>query len=149
MVELPLDVEQIKDLLPHRFPFLLVDRVIELSPAHDELVAIKNVTNNEPFFNGHFPGCPVMPGVLIIEALAQASAVLYKFYQNNHEQKDDRLTYLATIDNARFRQVVVPGDQLHLNVKVKKGKKDIGVMHGTGLVDGKVVCEVEFMSVRR
>src|SRR4026208_1134123 len=123
---------EIQALLPHRYPFLLVDRVLALEPDR-RIVGIKNVTANEPFFQGHFPGRPVMPGVLILEAMAQAGGVLaYKSTQKS--ANDGTLYYFAGIDNARFRRVVEPGDQMRLEVKVLRSKRDIWVLEGAAYV---------------
>ena len=117
-----LDVLGIMDLLPHRYPFLLIDRVIECRPG-ESITAIKNVTINEPYFQGHFPGRPVMPGVLIIEAMAQAGGVLS--YMTSHERDPDLIYYLAGVDDARFRRPVVPGEMLELRVIVDKVRRGI------------------------
>ena len=116
-VTLPVDSAEIERLLPHRYPFLLVDRVVEFE-AHKRIVAHKNVTINEPFFQGHFPGHPVMPGVLVIEALAQAGGVLTQLSRGT--VADNKLFYLVKIDNARFSRMVVPGDVLELHVQIKR-----------------------------
>ena len=116
-VKLPIDVTRIQQLLPHRYPFLLVDRVVEFE-AHKSIVALKNVTINEPFFQGHFSGHPVMPGVLVIEALAQAGGVLTQLSRGT--VADNKLFYLVKIDNARFSRMVVPGDVLELHVQIKR-----------------------------
>jgi 3-hydroxyacyl-[acyl-carrier-protein] dehydratase len=116
-VQLPIDVTRIQQLLPHRYPFLLVDRVVEFE-AHKRIVAHKNVSINEPFFQGHFPGHPVMPGVLVIEALAQAGGVLTQLSRGT--VADNKLFYLVKIDNARFSRMVVPGDVLELHVDIKR-----------------------------
>ncbi|HEX7369933.1 MAG TPA: 3-hydroxyacyl-ACP dehydratase FabZ [Rhodanobacteraceae bacterium] len=142
-VTLPIDAEQIAALLPHRYPFLLVDRVVELVPGQD-IVAIKNVTINEPFFQGHFPGHPVMPGVLIVEALAQASGLLIGL-SGTHAVKDDRIFYLAKVDNARFLKPVVPGDQLRLEVTLKRLIRGMGIFNARAVVDGKDVASCDLM----
>ena len=116
-VKLPIHVTEIQKLLPHRYPFLLVDRVVELEP-HKSIVALKNVSINEPFFQGHFQGHPVMPGVLVIEALAQAGGVLTQLSRGT--AADNKLFYLVKIDNARFSRMVVPGDVLELHVQIKR-----------------------------
>ena len=116
-VKLPIHVTQIQKLLPHRYPFLLVDRVVELDP-HKSIVALKNVSINEPFFQGHFQGHPVMPGVLVIEALAQAGGLLTQLSRGT--VADNKLFYLVKIDNARFSRMVVPGDVLELHVQIKR-----------------------------
>jgi 3-hydroxyacyl-[acyl-carrier-protein] dehydratase len=138
-----LDVEGIQKLIPHRPPFLLVDRVVAFE-ASKRLVAVKGVTMNEPFFAGHFPGTPVMPGVLILEALAQAGALLALLSQPQDARK---LTFLMGIDGARFRRPVVPGDRLELHVEVTKQKGAVWKEKGTALVDGAPVAEAEFMAM--
>ncbi len=140
-----LDVEAIQRLLPHRPPFLLVDRVVALEPGV-RLVAWKGVTMNEPFFAGHFPGKPVMPGVLILEALAQACALL-AIKSMAPEGMADKITFLMAIDGARFRRPVVPGDRLELHVEVTKRKGAVWRQKGTAKVDGQPVAEAEFMAM--
>lgn len=140
-----LDVEAIQRLLPHRPPFLLVDRVV----AHEQgkrLVAWKGVTMNEPFFTGHFPGHPVMPGVLILEALAQAAALLALLALPEGDVRR-KVTYLMGIDGARFRRPVVPGDRLELEVVVMKNKGAVWKMQGVARVDGQVAAEADFMAM--
>ena len=139
-----MDILAIEAVLPHRHPFLLVDRVIELEPMK-RLVALKSVTINEPFFAGHFPGHPVMPGVLVLEALAQAAALLAK--KSLPARTDDQVTYLMAIDNARFRRPVLPGDRLELRVEVVRHRGAIWKEKGTALVDGAVAAEAEFMAM--
>ncbi len=135
-----LNPNDIQAILPHRYPFLLVDRIIELEPGK-RAVGLKNVTVNEPFFQGHFPGAPVMPGVLVLEALAQVGgcALLCQ------EQFRGRLAYLAGIDKVRFKRMVVPGDQLLLKVELTKMKGLIGKAQGEATVDGDLVASGEFM----
>lgn len=140
-----LDVIGIQNLLPHRWPFLLVDRVVEFEKDR-KLVGVKGVTMNEPFFIGHFPARPVMPGVLILEALAQAAALLAKMSMQQGEG-DGALTYLMGIDAARFRRPVVPGDRLELHVEVTKHKGAIWKQKGAAMVDGQVCAEAEFMAM--
>ena len=142
-VTLPVDAERIAAILPHRYPFLLVDRVVELDPGKS-IVAIKNVTLNEPFFNGHFPGHPVMPGVLIVEALAQTSGLLLGL-SGTHAEKEDRIFYLAKVDNARFLKPVVPGDQLRLEVQLKRLLRGMGIFTARAMVDGKEAATCELM----
>lgn len=142
-----IDINEILDLLPHRYPILLIDRVIDMELGKS-LVAIKNVTMNELFFTGHFPSRPVMPGVLILEAMAQAGAVL-AYKSTNCKPSDGILYYFAGIDNARFRRVVIPGDQLRLEVKVLRSKRDIWVLSGEAYVDGQLACSADFMSARK
>ena len=142
-VNLPVDAEGVAAILPHRYPFLLVDRVIELVPGQS-IVAIKNVTFNEPFFQGHFPGHPVMPGVLIVEALAQASGLLLGL-SGTHANKQDCIFYLAKVDNARFLKPVVPGDQLRLEVQLKRLIRGMGIFAAQAVVDGKEAATCELM----
>jgi 3-hydroxyacyl-[acyl-carrier-protein] dehydratase len=140
-----LDVEAIQRLLPHRPPFLLVDRVVAIDPGR-RLVAWKSVTMNEPFFQGHFPGHPVMPGVLILEALAQAAGLL-AVKSMTEEEFREKITYLMGIDGARFRRPVVPGDRLELVVEVEKRKGPVWKMKGLAQVDGQAVAEGDFMAM--
>jgi len=135
-----LDINEIRAILPHRYPFLLVDRIVEMEP--ERIVGIKNVTLNEPFFQGHFPDFPVMPGVLIVEAMAQAAGILVLKSIADREQK---LVLLVAIENARFRRPVVPGDTLRMEMKVLKRKASVAKMSGVATVEGKVVAEVEVM----
>lgn len=135
-----LDIEEIRKILPHRYPMLLVDRILELEP--DRIVGIKNVTANEPFFAGHFPDFPVMPGVLIVEAMAQVAGVLVL---KEIPDRANKLVFLAGIDNAKFRRPVVPGDQLRIEMKVIKKKASVAKMHGQATVDGNLVAEVEVL----
>ena len=137
-----LQIREIMERIPHRYPFLLVDRVIELVPRQ-RIVAIKNVTINEPFFQGHFPGAPVMPGVLIIEALAQAGAVLLL---SDIPDRASKLVYFTGIDEARFRRPVVPGDQIRLTMEVLKLRSRTCRMRGTAEVAGELVAEAVIMS---
>ncbi len=145
--DMPLDVRRISQLLPHRFPFLLIDRVISCEPGK-RLTAIKNVTINEPFFQGHFPGHPVMPGVLVIEALAQASGALVQL-SVSADPNQPALFYLVKIDKARFSRIVVPGDQLVLEVEQKRTLKRMGLFWGQAKVDGEVVAEAELLCAER
>ncbi len=138
-----MDVLEIQRLLPHRFPFLLVDRVLELHPG-ERLLAYKNVSANEPYFQGHFPGHPVMPGVLVLEALAQASAILC--YSSTGFDPAKKVTYLMAIDGARFRRPVVPGDRLQLEVSVLRFKSVVVKTRGVATVDGQVVAEGDFLA---
>ncbi len=140
-----LDIEGIQRLLPHRPPFLLVDRVVAFE-KDVSLTALKGVTMNEPFFAGHFPGHPVMPGVLILEALAQAAALL-ACLSLPPEKVSNTVTYLMGIDGARFRRPVVPGDRLELKVVVVKRKGMVWKQTGQALVDGEVVAEAEFLAM--
>ena len=138
----PMDIHAVLAQLPHRYPFLLVDRVVEMEPGR-RIVAIKNVTINEPFFPGHFPGAPVMPGVLIIEALAQAGAVLLL---HDMPDREKRLVFFTGIDEARFRRTVVPGDQLRLTMEVLKLRSRTCKMRGVAEVDGQLAAEAEILS---
>ena len=135
-----LDIEEIRNILPHRYPMLLVDRILELEA--ERIVGIKNVTVNEPFFQGHFPDFPVMPGVLIVEAMAQVAGVLVL---NTIPDRASKLVLLAGIDNAKFRRPVLPGDQLRIEMTVVKKKASVAKMQGVATVDGAVVAEVEVL----
>ena len=137
-----LDVKQVMELLPHRYPFLLIDRVVG-HEVGESLSAIKNVTINEPFFEGHFPGQPIMPGVLVLEAMAQATGLLACLKMGGAE--DNRLYMLVGIDKARFRGQVVPGDQLQIEIRLKREMRGIGMFDCQALVDGEVVAEAEMM----
>lgn len=135
-----LDIDAICDILPHRYPFLLVDAILELEP--ERIVGIKNVTANEPFFAGHFPNYPVMPGVLIVEAMAQVAGVLVlKQIPDRH----NKLVFLATVEQAKFRRPVRPGDQLRIEMKVTRRKESVAKMHGVATVNNVVVAEAEVM----
>ena len=147
-ISLPIGVEQIQELLPHRYPFLLVDRVIELVPDQS-VVAIKNVTINEPFFQGHFPGHPVMPGVLIVEAMAQTAGLLTQISSRMKGNTGSPLFYLVKVDNARFSAVVAPGDQLRMEVSLKRLMRGMGLFVARTLVDGKEVASCELMCAAR
>jgi len=133
----PLGIKDIQAILPHRYPFLLLDRIVEIE-RRKKIVALKNVTANEPFFVGHFPGEPIMPGVLIVEAMAQAGATLLLFELEN---RDEKLVVFTGIERARFRRPVVPGDQLRIEVTVEVWKRNVGRMSGEVFVDGKRVAE--------
>jgi 3-hydroxyacyl-[acyl-carrier-protein] dehydratase len=145
-----LDIQKIMHLIPHRYPFLLIDRIISI--GEEKIVAIKNVTINEDFFNGHFPGSPVMPGVLILEAMAQAAAVLVMEVNNmsssgSKEGSPKNLMYLASIENVRFRKPVVPGDRLELHVNKIKARSTLWKFSGLALVDGETVADAVFSAM--
>ena len=137
-----IDIRGIAESIPHRFPFLLIDRVLEVEPGK-RIVALKNVTYNEPFFPGHFPGAPIMPGVLVIEALAQAGAVLML---HDMPDRDDKLVFFTGIDKARFRRTVVPGDQLRLTVEVLRLRPRACKFRCLAEVDGARAAEADIMS---
>ncbi|HKZ71843.1 MAG TPA: 3-hydroxyacyl-ACP dehydratase FabZ [Nitrospirota bacterium] len=141
-----MDIKEIQRILPHRYPFLLVDRIIEIDLGK-RIVGIKNVSVNEPFFQGHFPGYPVMPGVLIIEAMAQVGGVLA--FKSVEEKMDisGKLVYFAGIDKAKFRKPVLPGDQIRFELEVIHVKEPYWKLKGVALVDGKKVCEAELMAL--
>ncbi|MGB0893479.1 MAG: 3-hydroxyacyl-ACP dehydratase FabZ [Parashewanella sp.] len=143
-----MDIHEILKFLPHRYPFLLIDRVLDFT-AGESLHAIKNVTINEPFFQGHFPVKPVMPGVLLLEAMAQASGLLAFKTMGNEPPAENVLFYFAGIDKVRFKRVVEPGDQIHFNVKMIKERRGIGVFEGQAIVDGELACSAEIMCARR
>ena len=132
-----LTIQEIMDFLPHRYPFLLIDRIVEFERGK-RVVAIKNVTMNEPFFQGHFPGHPLMPGVLIVEAMAQAGAVLML---SEMEDRHSKLAVFTGIDGAKFRRSVTPGDQIRIEVDVVSFRPRFGKMAGKATVDGKLACE--------
>ncbi|ATG74628.1 3-hydroxyacyl-[acyl-carrier-protein] dehydratase FabZ [Zobellella denitrificans] len=144
-----LDIQEILELLPHRYPFLMVDRVAhyEISPERKTLRGIKNVSFNEPMFTGHFPQKPVFPGVLILEAMAQATGILA--FKMVGKPKPNELYYFASIDNARFKRPVVPGDQLILDVEYLKERRGIAKFTGVATVNGELVCSAELMCAKR
>lgn len=142
-----MDIHQILKRLPHRYPILLVDRVVEME-KNISIRALKNVTINEPFFMGHFPHRPVMPGVLILEALAQAAALL-SFASMDQDPGDDTVVYFAGIDAARFKRPVEPGDQLILEATIERAKAGIYKYKGRALVDGQLAAEAELMCTMR
>jgi 3-hydroxyacyl-[acyl-carrier-protein] dehydratase len=142
-----LDIRQILEFLPHRYPMLLVDRVIDLQ-ADKSIVAIKNVSINEPFFTGHFPHVPVMPGVLIIEAMAQAAGIL-SFHSMGKKSDDKSVYYFVGIDAARFKRPVVPGDQLQLEVTLTRTARSISKFTARATVDGAIAAEAELMCTLR
>jgi 3-hydroxyacyl-[acyl-carrier-protein] dehydratase len=135
-----LDVQEISQLLPHRYPMLMVDRIVEISA--ESIVGLKNVTVNEPHFTGHFPGFPVMPGVLIIEAMAQVAGILVGKLAPHTRGK---VMFLASVDEAKFRKPVVPGDQLRIEMKMLRLKHTVAKMQGLATVDGQVVAEATLM----
>ncbi len=135
-----LDIQQIMEIIPHRPPFLLVDRILEIEPGRS-VTAIKNVTMNEPYFQGHFPGAPVMPGVLIVEAMAQAGAVAIL----SQEEFKGKTPFFGGIKNAKFKRMVVPGDTLRFEVEIVKLKGSAGVGQGKAYVGDKVACQAEFI----
>jgi beta-hydroxyacyl-ACP dehydratase FabZ len=135
-----LDVNEIRRILPHRYPMLLVDRIVELEA--ERIVGIKNVTGNEPFFAGHFPDIPVMPGVLIVEAMAQTAGVLVL---KSIPDRESKLVLLVSIEYAKFRRPVVPGDQLRMELQMLKRKASVAKMSGKATVDGVLVAEAEVM----
>jgi 3-hydroxyacyl-[acyl-carrier-protein] dehydratase len=141
-----MDIQEILKWLPHRYPFLLIDRVVEFTLGKS-LVAIKNVSFNEPFFVGHFPNQPVMPGVLILEALAQATCVLAN--KSFDDGPNSKLYLFAGIDNARFKQMVKPGDQLKLEVELVKSKQGIFKFKGVASVDGQLACTADMISAKK
>lgn len=142
-MELPLDVQAIMQHIPHRYPFLLVDRILELEP-NKSVVGLKNVSMNEPFFQGHFPGTPIMPGVLILEAMAQTSGVLAIASMEKSEK--NALMYFMSMDQVKFRKMVVPGDQLIMELEVLKQRKKVMKLAGTAKVDGQIVTEAQLMA---
>jgi 3-hydroxyacyl-[acyl-carrier-protein] dehydratase len=142
-----MDIHKILHYLPHRYPFLLIDRVEHLDSGKS-IIALKNVTYNEHFFSGHFPENPVMPGVIILEAMAQAAGVL-AFVSQNYEKPGEVLYFFAGIDNARFKQVVLPGDQLRLEMTVEKHRQDVWKFNGKGTVGKNLVCSADIMLAGR
>ncbi len=139
-----MDLHEITAILPHRYPMLMVDRIVEISEEQQSVVGLKNVTANEPHFTGHFPGYAVMPGVLIIEAMAQVGGVLVTVLAPHTRGK---LMLLASVENAKFRKPVVPGDQLRIEMKLSRLKRNIAKMEGVATVDGQVVAEAGLLCV--
>lgn len=149
LFELPIEIDTIQRMIPHRYPFLMLDRIIDYSLEPDKVItAIKNVTNNEPYFTGHFPDHPVMPGVLIIEAIAQAAGCLAHIAKATDNSRG-ALYYLAKVEKARFSRTVVPGDQLVLEVSQLRVMRGMGLYSGRALVDGKRVASAEIMCAGR
>lgn len=142
-----MDINEILEYLPHRYPFLLVDRVLELEP-NKRILALKNVTMNEPFFPGHFPHHPVMPGVLIMEALAQAGGIL-AFKSLGEKPAPDTVFYFAGLDEVRFKRPILPGDQLHLHVEVERQMRGVWKFKGEARVDGQIAAEGKLMCAKR
>jgi len=139
----PFDILKIMELLPHRYPFLLIDRIVSVDPGR-KVVALKNVTINEPFFQGHFPGLPIMPGVLIVEAMGQAGGILAFLSQD--KAKPGSILYFTGIDKVRFRKPVVPGDQIRFELEMLKQRTTVAKMAGKAFVEGKLVAEAELMA---
>ena len=139
-----MDIQAILEHLPHRYPFMMIDRVVQCDPGKS-LTAIKNVTINEPFFQGHFPGHPVMPGVLVVEAMAQVGGLLTQLSLENAPEKSEKLFYLVKVDNARFSKMVVPGDQLDIEVILKRTIRNMAMYACTASVDGKVAASAEIL----
>jgi 3-hydroxyacyl-[acyl-carrier-protein] dehydratase len=139
-----IEIKEIMNILPHAYPFLLVDRIIEMEPEK-RIVGIKNVTYNEPFFPGHFPGHPIMPGVLIVEAMAQTAGLLV--FKSLPEEKYRQPVYFLGIDHVRFRKPVIPGDQLRLELEITKHRQAIWGFKGKALVDGRLVAEAELLAM--
>ncbi len=142
-MEIAYDIREIMNFLPHRYPFLLVDRILEVVPG-EKITGLKNVTLNEPFFQGHFPGTPIMPGVLIVEAMAQTGGVLFVVTQK--QKKNGLVFYFMGMDKVRFRKPVVPGDQLIMEVQLLNLRSKAAKMSGKATVDQKLVAEAEFMA---
>ncbi len=143
------NIQDILKLLPHRYPFLLIDRVQSVSEDKTHIVCLKNVTANEPHFQGHFPECPVMPGVLILEAMAQAGAILAMERLDEEARNDGSLFFFAGIDGARFKRVVVPGDQLLIEATFIRERGGIGKFEVKATVDGQIACQAELLCARR
>jgi len=139
-----IEINEIMKILPHAYPFLLVDRIVEIEPGK-RIAGIKNVTYNEPFFPGHFPGRPIMPGVLNVEAMAQTAGVLA--FKSMPEEEQGRSVYFLGVDNVRFRKPVTPGDQLRLELEITKHRQAIWGFKGKALVDGKLVAEAELLAM--
>ena len=140
-----MDINEIQSIIPHRYPFLLIDRIVEIEPLK-RIVAIKNVTINEPFFAGHFPGHPVMPGVLIIEAMAQVGGMLL---MGSVKDAESKVVYFMSLDNVKFRKPVKPGDQIRFELEVTQIRGMVCKMRGVGKVDGEVVAEADMAAMVR
>ena len=138
-----MDINRIMELIPHRYPFLLIDRIIDAVPG-ERGIGIKNVTINEPFFQGHFPGHPIMPGVLIVEAMAQTAGALVMAGLDN---ADNALVYFMTVENARFRKPVVPGDCVHIHVEMVQNRGDVWKFKGRAIVDGVLKAEAVYSAM--
>ncbi|MEK7802671.1 MAG: 3-hydroxyacyl-ACP dehydratase FabZ [Pseudomonadota bacterium] len=143
-IKTTLNINEIMECIPHRYPMLLVDRILECVP-HESAVGLKNVTFNEPFFQGHFPGTPVMPGVLIVEAMAQTAGILVVHSSGTAGKK--KLVYFMTIDQAKFRKPVVPGDSMHIHVKALKSRGNVWKFRGEARVDGVLCAEAEYAAM--
>jgi len=143
-VDLPIRIDRIMEMIPHRYPLLLIDRIVELTPG-ESAVALKNVTMNEPQFQGHFPGHPVMPGVLQVEAMAQTAAALVVATMG--VEAEGKLVYFMTIENARFRKPVTPGDQLRVEVVTERNRGNVWKFKGQCMLDGKVASEASFSAM--
>ena len=144
-ISMPVDIERIQKMLPHRYPFLLVDRVVELEPGK-RILAWKNVTGNEPFFQGHFPGHPVMPGVLVLEALAQTGGLLTQLSREAAGTPvSETMSYLVKIDAAKFSRMIVPGDRIELEVVLKRVIRNMAMYAGTARVDGETAACAEIL----
>lgn len=139
-----IEIKEIMDLIPHRYPMLLVDRILEYVP-HESAVGLKNVTFNEPFFNGHFPGNPVMPGVLIVEAMAQTAGILV--VHSLGQSGTGKMVYFMTIESAKFRKPVVPGDSMHIHVQCIKSRGNVYKFRGEAKVDGVLCAEAEYSAM--
>jgi 3-hydroxyacyl-[acyl-carrier-protein] dehydratase len=139
-----IEIREIQTLLPHNYPFLLIDRIVEIEPGK-RIVGIKNVTYNEPFFPGHFPGRPIMPGVLIVEAMAQTAGVLA--FKSIPEEEQGRPVFFLGLDNVRFRKPVTPGDQLRMELEITKHRQAIWGFRGKSYVDGKLVAEADLLAM--
>lgn len=144
LIKEPINITQIMDLIPHRYPMLLVDRILEYVP-HESAVGLKNVTFNEPFFNGHFPGAPVMPGVLIVEAMAQTAGILV--VHSLGQSGAGKMVYFMTIESAKFRKPVVPGDSMHIHVQCIKSRGNVYKFRGEAKVDGVLCAEAEYSAM--